>query len=57
MPGEGGAGATMHHRHIHDNAPTCTSHDKRPEAYDDNNENNINKDNNDGYDVAVSHKP
>ncbi len=49
MPGEGGA--TMHHRHIHDDAPQAHP---RQEAYDDNNENNNNKDYYDNYDIAIS---
>ena len=49
MPGEGGA--TMHHRHIHNNAPQAHP---QQEAYDDNNENNNNKDYYDNYDIAIS---
>lgn len=40
MPGEGGA--TMHHRHIHNNAPQA--HPRQEEAYNGDNENNNNKD-------------
>jgi hypothetical protein len=50
MPGEGGA--TMHHRHIHNNAPQAPH--PQQEAYDDDNENNNNKDYCDNYGIAIS---
>ena len=49
MPGEGGA--TMHHRHIHNNAPQAHP---QQEAYDDDNKNNNNKDYCDNYGMAIS---